>query len=120
LSEKQYRTVVGIIQFDPKDQEAAGKQVRNVVVQQAGFAGQAVRTYLTVWPSHAHVKLRKDDMVIAEGSYSQGKSKDGENTYHNISVTRIGVIGAADPGRRADTVNDSDDSDVADDDDIPF
>lgn len=117
-----YRSVFGVVQFDPQDQEAAGKPVRRVVVQNVGFKEQSVRVYLTVWPSHGDVKIEKGDLVFAEGKYSQGKGeKDGKSvTYHNVSVSRIAVLGAVNEGKRVETVNDGDDGDADGDDDIPF
>lgn len=121
MSEKTYRTVLGIVQFEPRDQEAAGKAVRNVTIRNIGFKEQAVRTYLTLWPSHAGVAVKQGDVVIAEGAYSQGKGeKDGKPVvYHNISVNRIAVLATVDEGTRVETVNDTTDDDASDD-DIPF
>jgi len=41
-------------------------------------------------------------------------------TYHNISVSRILVLGNADAGVKTDTVNTSTTAAEPDDDDIPF
>jgi hypothetical protein len=70
----------------------------------------------TLWPTHAHVKVEKNDVVVLEGSYkSTEKDKDGEKvTYHNVSVQRIAVIGKADPGKDLETTADDED-DSADD-----
>lgn len=122
MSEKQYRTVMGIIQFDPKDGEASGKNVRNIVVRNTGFKEQAQKVYVTVWPSHAEVPLAVDDVVIVEGTYTQGKGKNEDGsprTFHNISANRIAKLGQAQRGTRVDVENVPAD-DAADDDDIPF
>lgn len=122
-SDKQYRTVFGIVQFDPKDGEAAGNDIRNIVIRNIGFREQSVNVYATLWPKHAHVAVERGDVVIVEGSYTQGKStkKDtGEAvTYHNLSVTKIKVFGQADSGVAVEVVNDGD-FDATADDDIPF
>lgn len=116
----KYRTVIGIVQFPPRDGEAADKPVRNIVVNSVGFKEQAVRVSATLWPSHKDVAVDENDVVIMEGKYSMtNKTKDGEPvTYHNLSVARIAVIGKADPGKQPDV----DDNDVASesDDEIPF
>lgn len=120
-SEKTYRTVVGIVQFDPRDGEAAGKTVRNIVVNQAGFGPQAVRVSATLWPDHDHVKVRRGDVVVIEGSYTQAKKTkdDGEQaTYHNLSVNRIAVLGRADDGAATETTSDDDFAD--EDEETPF
>src|SRR4051794_30375099 len=116
-----YRTVIGIVQFDPREGEAAGKPVRNIVVNAAGFKEQAVRVSATIWPSHKDFAVKKNDVLVLEGKSSKANGdKDGEPiVYHNLSVARIAKIGEADPGEKPDT----DSNDVVDepaDDDIPF
>jgi hypothetical protein len=121
-SEKTYRTVTGIVQFDPEEREAAGKDVRKVTIRQAGFKEQAIYVSLTLWPSHAAFDVAQGDVIIAEGAYTQnkGKGKDGApKTYHNLSVGRIFNLGQADSGTRVETTND-DDADDPDTDDIPY
>lgn len=121
MSEKTYRTVIGVVQFDPKEGEAAGKPVRNIVIRQVGFKEQSVNAYVTVWPSHADIEIERNDVLIVEGTYNQGKgtAQDGSTrVYHNISATRIGKLGQAVEGKRPE-VEGSDD-DAADDSDIPF
>jgi len=122
MSEKQYRTVMGIIQFDPKESEAAGKSVRNIVVRNIGFKDQSQKVYVTVWPSHASVELERGSVVCVEGSYTQGKGKNEDGSprvFHNLSATRIAVLGLALEGVRVDVENVPAD-DAAGDDDIPF
>ena len=121
-AEKQFRTVIGIVQFEPKAGEAGGKAVRNIVVRQVGFKEQAIRVSATLWPSHAHVEVNEGDVVVLEGSYTQNKStaQDGTpRTYHNMSVNKIAVLGKADSGARPDVEADGGAAD-ADDDDVPF
>lgn len=122
MADKVYRSVVGSIQFDPKESEAAGKPVRNIVVKATGFKEQAVSVSATVWPEHAGVALKKGDVVFLEGSYTQNKGtkQDGSPVvYHNLSVSRIGVLGAVIEGDKPDVVNQPDEDDVEPD-DIPF
>lgn len=115
-----YRTVVGIVQFPPREGEAAGKTVRNIRVNSAGFGQYAVPVSATLWPSHKDFAVEENDVVMLEGKYtkSNGKDKDGNPvTYHNISVARIAKIGEADPGTQPDV----DENDATEgDDDIPF
>lgn len=119
MAEKVYRTVIGVVQFDPQDGEAAGKSIRNIVLRQVGFKEQSVNVYVTVWPSHEDMEIERGDVLIVEGPYNQGKgkTKDGSpRVYHNISATRIAKLGAAVEGKRPETESDDDVSD----DDIPF
>jgi len=121
---KQYRTVMGVVQFDVKEGEAAGQDVRNIVVKQTGFGNQSINVYATLWPKHAGVEVERGDVVVLEGSYT---SRDGQNkttgedvTYHNVSVTRIAVIGKMDEGSDEEVVRESDAVEAVDEDDIPF
>jgi len=124
LSDKKvYRTVVGIVQFDPREAEAAGQDIVKVRITEVGFREQAVAVDLTLWPSHASVKLAKGDVIIAEGPYNQKKVKndDGqERTFHNLSVTRIAVLGSAFEGTKAEVENAVVEEEDAVTDEIPF
>lgn len=89
-------------------------------MQSAGFGPTAVRVGATLWPSHGHVNVKKGDVVTMEGSYNQRSTTDedgNERKFHNLSVTRIYVHGAADEGKKNETVNTEPE---ASDDDIPF
>lgn len=123
MADKVYRSVIGIVAFDPKEGEAGGQDIRNIVVRNCGFKEQSVQVYATLWPKHDHVKVEKGDVVLLEGSYTQGKSKKKDTgepvVYHNLSVTKIKVFGAADAGQAVEVVNGDDDDDAAAD-DIPF
>jgi hypothetical protein len=122
---KQYRVVQGIVQWDPRDGEAAGKKVRNVTLRQAGVKDQSILVSLTLWPSHAGVDIKQGDVVTAEGVFTRSTAEDqGGNTrtYNNLSVSRIFKHGAADAGVRDDaSATSSDEPDETDeDDDIPY
>jgi ribosomal protein RSM22 (predicted rRNA methylase) len=117
----EFRTVTGIVQFPPREGEAGGKPVRNITVRQVGFGPTAVRVSATLWPSHAHVPVEEGDVVMLDGKYKSNSGAKDDGTpvkYHNLSVTRIAVLGKADAGKKVDTVNGE--SDEADTDDIPF
>lgn len=114
----EYRCVMGIVQFPPREGEAASKPVRNVRINQIGFKEQAIPVSLTLWPSHKDFEVAENDVIIAEGKYTR---TSGDKTYHNLSVVRIKNLGAADPGERPDVdENDVQDDPEAADDDIPF
>ena len=112
----EYRAVMGIVQFPPREGEAAGKPVRNVRINQIGFKEQNIPVSLTLWPSHKDFDVQENDVIIAEGKYSRTSGE--EKTYHNLSVVRIAKLGEADPGERPDV--DENDVPAESDDDIPF
>ena len=103
--ERQYRVISGIVQFDPREAEAAGKKVRYVTVRQTGLREQAVLVSLTVWPSHADVPLAQGDVIFAEGVFTRKTTNDDQGnarTYNNLGVSRLLVLGNASQGVRED------------------
>jgi hypothetical protein len=125
LAEKQFRTVVGTVEFDPRDGEAGGKTVRNITVQSGGFKDNAVKVGATLWPSHAHVEVKKGDVVVLKGSFTrnEGTNKEGAKVvYNNLSVSGILVLGRLDEGKRDNSSSTASESptQLADDEELPF
>jgi hypothetical protein len=115
VASSNYRTILGIVQFDVKDGEAAGKPVRNIRVNGVDRLPYSA----TLWPSHKDFPVSKNDVVVLEGKYTTSDGeKDGEKvTYHNLSVIRAKNLGPADAGVKPET----DDNGVEPDaDEIPF
>lgn len=123
--QKQYRAVMGRVQFEPTEKEANGKDIRSVAIRQVGVhAAEAVLVSLTVWDSHEHIDIEEGDLLYAEGSYTENtvERDDGtERVYHNLSVSHLLNLGAVDAGERVEVVDDEDDEDdEKTDDDLPF
>jgi hypothetical protein len=115
--------VTGVIQFDPKDGEAGGKKVRNITVRSSGFKENSIKVGATLWPSHAHVAVKKGDVVTLEGKFSRNTKTNAEGesvTYNNLSVTGIHVGGTLDYGEKVEVENETSATPDAEDDDIPF
>lgn len=119
MAESQFRTVIGIVQFDPRESKAGDKDVRNITIRTTGVKEQSIKVGATLWPSHAHVGVAKGDVVILEGKFSQTKGeKDGQPvTYNNLSVSDVAVLGSVDSGRKEES---SPAAAEEADDDIPF
>ena len=120
---KQYRTFIGIVQWDPRDGEAAGKKVRNATIRAAGVKDQSILVSLTLWPSHANTVIEQGDAVLVEGVFTRSTSttKDGDSrTYNNLSVSRLLKLGATDVGEREDVSVSADADEDEDEDDIPY
>jgi hypothetical protein len=118
MSDVQYRTFIGIVQFDPVDREAAGKPVRNVTIRQVGLKDQAQLVSITLWPNHEAIKVEKGDIVIVDGKFAVNKGKDGEGnpkTYFNVSANAFAVLGKADYGVETESTSDDDAGDDDDD-----
>lgn len=85
----EYITIAGIVQFDPRQRQAGGKQVRDVLIRAIGDN----RNYsITVWPEKGDIPISKGDFLVADGKYSSsvGQNKEGAQvTYHNLSATTI-------------------------------
>lgn len=123
-TDKQYRTIYGVIQFDPRDGEAAGQPVRNITVRQTGVhEKEAVNVSATLWEQFAGVAVERGDVVVLEGSYQTKAGKDKNDnpvTYHNLSVNGICVLGKLDKGAEAETANATPATQLTDDEDLPF
>jgi hypothetical protein len=89
MSDKEYRSAAGFVQFDPRPREAAGKPVRDILIRAVGDHKQYS---VTVWPSHGHIDIKKGDFVVVDGEYNArpAQTKTGEQvTYHNLSATYL-------------------------------
>lgn len=118
MSETQYRSFIGMVQFDPVEREAAGKDVRNVTIREVGLKDQAQLISITLWPNHAAIEVEKGDIVFVDGKFTPNKGKDGEGnpkTYFNVSANAFKVLAKADYG--VETESTAGDGDAGDDDD---
>ena len=85
----EYMTIAGIVQFPPRERQAGGKQVRDVLIR---AIGDNKNYSITVWPENGDITINKGDFLVADGKYSSsvGQNKAGEQvTYHNLSATTI-------------------------------
>lgn len=120
-----YRSFQGFVKFEPRDGDAAGKAVRSFVIRNIGVKEQAIDVRCTLWPSHDSVEIEQGDLVTVEGKFTVNKAKDkaGEQqTYFNLSVSNILVLGMGNRGERVETENTgrgNDEEPVAED-DIPY
>lgn len=84
-----YTTVAGLVQFDPRNRLAGGKDVRDVLIRNIGDG----KNYsITLWPEKSHIQIAKGDFIVCDGKRSStvGQNKDGEQvTYNNLSATTI-------------------------------
>lgn len=99
----EWRTLFGVVQFDPTPRNANGKDVLSISLRTAGVKEQSQMVSCTLWPSHAALfeKVQKGDAVVVEGKYSVNKGQDKEGnprTYHNLSISRILLLGPLDGG----------------------
>lgn len=85
LAEKEYVTVAGFVQFDPKERDLDdGRQVRDVVIRAIGSQEQ-IR--ITLWDQFEEVEIDKGDFIVADGSVTT-REVDG-TVYYNVSASRI-------------------------------
>lgn len=113
----EYITVAGIVQFDPRTRQAAGKEVRDVAIR--SIANNKMIN-ITVWPEMT-VSINKGDFVVADGKYSQsmGQNKNGEQqTYHNLSASTFHNITGGSAGVMVGAAKEAASSDTTDD--FPF
>ena len=85
----EYITVAGIVQFDPRTRQAAGQNVRDVLIR---AIGSNKNFSITVWPDKDSITINKGDFLVVDGKHSQsaGQNKDGEQvTYNNLSASAL-------------------------------
>lgn len=110
MAANEYRTIFGTIQFDPEDKDVNGKAVRKFTVRSAGVREQSQLVSCTLWPSHAAIfdTMEKGLAVVLDGKYVVNKGTDGEGnprTYHNLSVSKILILGKLDGGVEVETTS---------------
>lgn len=123
MSDAIFRSILGTVEFDPREGQAGGKDVRNITVAQFGVKDQAIKVGATLWPSHAHVPVEKGDIVALRGKFTRNTTTNGEGvavTYNNLSVTAIKVLGQLDAGVKVESENAAAPAADEADDDIPF
>lgn len=101
-----YAAAAGFIQFDPKDREVNGQEVKDIVIR---AVGSQRRVYITVWPDHesSFDLLEKGAFVAADGKFAirTKEDEDGESVdYANLSAGHLVVIAAA-PKKEREVVN---------------
>lgn len=87
MSDKTYMTVSGVIEYDPEQRDANGKQVTQFTLRVSGQKDLRV----TVWPELKIPAglLKKGLLAGVRGTYSPSE-KDGK-VYHNLSAQSVSV-----------------------------
>lgn len=102
----EYAVAAGFIQFDPKDREVNGQDVKDIVIR---ALGSQKRVYITVWPDHEEIfdDLAKGVFVVAEGKFQiRTKEDDDGDTqeFFNLSASSLLLLEQAGKKER-ETVN---------------
>ena len=108
MSDKQFATVAGIVQFEVETREANGKELREATIRAIG-SGKMVR--ITLWDQFEDLEVEKGDFIVADGEAKQN-TKDGK-TYNNLNAYRVYVAKPFQPKETTRTVNGGDDSDLS-------
>jgi hypothetical protein len=100
--DRQYRTLFGIV-FTVEEGQVKGQTVRNLSVRQTGLSdAEAVLVRATVWPELEAVDVQSGDVVVLEGAYR--RSAGTSRTFHNLSVSKMLVLGHAEGGSQTDRI----------------
>jgi len=100
----EYASAAGFIQFDVKEREVNGQDVRDIVIR---AVGSQKRVYITVWPDHEETELNKGDFVAVDGKFQirEKENDEGDSVeYFNLSAGQLVVIPGA-PKKERETVN---------------
>jgi hypothetical protein len=120
---KTYRSFAGFVKFDPREGTAGDKEIRSFVVRNIGVKDQAIDVRCTLWPSHEDVDVAKGDFVAVEGAFTVNKANDKSGTpqtYFNLSVSNIVILGSSEGGAPKATTNSGAADEPDADDDIPY
>jgi hypothetical protein len=105
--DKKYKTVQGEA-FNVKQSDKIDARTFAVRRDHDGMIANG-----TLWDnSHGHVELKDGDGVRINGKYTRAPKQNGDGFWHNISVSRIGVI-PMDSGVRNENEGGSDDENEA-------
>jgi hypothetical protein len=94
-----FPVIAGIVQFEPREREANGQMVRELVVRAFGWREEY---YITVWPEHGHVPLVKGDFVVVQGKRRtwEGTDRDGNRRqFSGVSAKTLTRVAPAEPKR---------------------
>lgn len=110
---KTYLSVVGFVQFEPRERDANGQTVRDIAVKPGGSA-KLIR--VTLWPEFDHASVEQGDFIGAEGAFTRSTFNDkdtGEKRESlQISANKLNVNGKRfDPQERGTTRASSQDAD---------
>lgn len=90
-------TAVGFVQFDPRDRDANGKQITELVIKTPGggdHGGKQIR--VTVWPEHLlDEKVEKGDFIAVDGKFTTSSYQDANGvarTGLQISASTLVVL----------------------------
>ena len=93
----EFRTIAGIIQFDPNEREYNNQTLQDCVVK---ALGSQLLVKITLWPEVGDLTVAKGDFIVADGKYNE-VVKDGKS-YHNLSAKTVVHVPSV-PRREPDT-----------------
>lgn len=94
MSDKQYETVRGVVQFDPREREVNGKKVIDIAVRDRGSDGASKLINITIWPEFLLKEpVKKGDGIMADGSVELRtfQGKDG-GTQQSIQLSPYSLV----------------------------
>lgn len=105
LSDKEFATAVGFVQFDVKTREANNQEVRDVVIKTPG-KGQYIR--ITVWPEFDDVDIEKGDFIAVDGVFTSSVYQDKEGAKRTSLQISARTLFVGNPAPRAADDRESD------------
>lgn len=94
LSDKQYETVRGIVQFDPRVREANGKTVTDIAIRDRGTGGVSKLINITIWPEfQLSAPIKKGDFIAADGSI-EARTFQGQDggTRESLQLSPMSLV----------------------------
>jgi len=98
VSDVQYVTALGFVQFEPVERDANGKQITEFVIKTPGGDGKNIR--VTVWPETTLGPVVIGDFIAVDGKFTSStyQAQDGSTkTSLQISASYIAKLGESAP-----------------------
>jgi len=91
LSDKEYAGAAGIVQFDPKQRDANGKQVTDICIR---TVGSQKLVNITIWPEYQLTQpIKRGDFVAVDGAY-EVRSFQGQDggTRESLQISPTSLV----------------------------
>lgn len=97
-----YKDFVGVVAFDPRENEWDGRTMREVTVEVKGNSGDMLRVSIKLYDNYPDVAVAKGDLVFGRGKFVSKPDRNSATgrVFYEIQASSFGVVAQA---KRTDT-----------------